>query len=274
MRPLRLLIIALATYGGVCVLLAFLQTKLIYFPTREYSQTPEDRGLEFDDLTLTTRDGVNVAAWYVKHAAATASVIFFHGNGGNMSGRLDALALLHRAGFNVLMLDYRGYGRSEGRPTEEGTYEDADAAWRYLADTEGERPERIVLFGRSLGGAVAIELALRHEPGVLVVDSTFTNLYDIGRMHYPLLPVGWLLTYRYDSIEKVGRIHCPKLFVHAQDDSLIPMSNGRRLYEAATDPKEFLETPGEHNTGGFEYAPEYAARVITFINRAISPDAP
>jgi len=251
------------------VVLGFLQSKLIYFPSRGYSDTPADLGLEYEDLRLTASDGVKVAAWFVGHPNASASVIFLHGNAGNMSGRLDTLRVLHRAGFNVLMLDYRGYGESEGSPTEQGTYADVEAAWRHLTDVKGEPPRRIVLFGRSLGGAIAIESARRHEPGALVVDATFTNLHDIGRLHYPFLPVGWLLTYRYDSLEKVPHVRCPKLFIHAADDSLIPISNGRRLFEAAAEPKEFLETPGEHNTGGFEYSPEYTARTVSFINRAI-----
>lgn len=268
-RVLRLIVIAAGTYAGVCLLLAFLQKRLIYFPTAEYRETPADRGLEYEDLTLTTADGVSIAAWYAPNPAPKASVIFFHGNGGNMGGRVDTLRILHRGGYSVLMVDYRGYGRSEGKPTEQGTYTDAEAAWRYLVETRGEPPHRIVLFGRSLGGAIAIELARRHEPGALVVDSTFTNLYDIGRLHYPFLPVGWLLSYRYDSLEKVPHVHCPKLFIHAEDDSLIPIENGRELYAAAAEPKEFLATPGEHNTGGFEYSPHYDARVVDFINRAI-----
>ena len=169
----------------------------------------------------------------------------------------------------MLAFDYRGYGNSEGSPSEEGTYADADAAWRYLTRGRGIPPERIVLFGRSLGGAVAIEMATRHTPGALVVESTFTNLHDIGRLHYPLLPVKWLLSYRYDSLAKVGTITCPKLFAHGREDTLIPFANGRTLFDAAAEPKTLIETPGDHNNSGISYAPEYAERFRSFLLEAI-----
>ncbi len=268
-RPWRLLLVALLTYVGVSVLVGLFQSRLIYFPTREYAVTPMDVGLEFEDLTLETSDGVAIAAWYVPHAAAKGSVIFCHGNAGNISDRLESLKLLHRAGLNVLIFDYRGYGRSEGRPTETGTYQDAESAWTYLVQVKKQSPDQIVLFGRSLGGAVAIELAGRHTPAALVVESTFTSLLDIGRIHYPFLPVRWLLTYRYDSLSKVPGIGCPKLFIHGREDELIPLANGRALFAAAARPKEFLETPGGHNTGGFTYSPAYTAKLAGFLNRAL-----
>ena len=261
----RLIVIAALTYVGVCVVLGLVQSKLIYFPTRDYAATPADVGLAFEDLTLRTRDGVAIAAWYIAHGEPRGSVIFFHGNAGNMSDRLPTIQALHRLGLSVLLVDYRGYGRSEGKPSEKGTYEDADAAWRYLVETRGESPDRTVLFGRSLGGAVAIELARRRNPAALVVESTFTNLLDIGRLHYPLLPVRLILTYRYDSLSKVPRITCPKLFIHGIDDTLIPFENGRRLYDAAAEPKQFLETPGGHNEGGFMYSPAFVERLHRFL---------
>jgi len=265
----RIVVVAVCAYMGVCVVVGLLQARLIYFPTRGYAATPGDVGLTFEDLTLKTADGVNIAAWYVPCEAARGTLIFAHGNGGNIADRLHAVKLLHGMGVNVLIFDYRGYGRSEGRPTEDGTYQDAEAAWRYLTETRGEPPERIVLFGESLGGAVAIELARRHRPGALVVESTFTSLVDVGRLHYPLLPVRWLLTYRYESIKKVSDITCPKLFIHGRDDTLVPMANARKLFEAAAEPKQFLETPGDHNEAGFTYSPEYTQRLAAFLDKAL-----
>ena len=269
-RAGRLLVIASLTYLGVCGLIHLLQSRLIYFPTRAYDATPKDIGLEFEDLTLTTDDGVAIAAWYIPCAGAKASLIFCHGNAGNISDRLESVAVFHRAGYNVLLFDYRGYGRSEGRPTEEGTYRDAEAAWEFLVNDKGQSTDRIVVFGRSLGGAVAIELAKRRTPAALVVESSFTNLLDIGRLHYPLLPVRWLLSYRYDSLGKVPHILCPKLFIHGVEDSLVPLTNGRTLFAAAAEPKEFLETPGGHNTGGFIQSPTFTARLTDFLDRALS----
>lgn len=268
-RVRRLLVIAILSYLGMCGLIHLLQSRLIYFPTRAYDVTPKDLGLDFEDLTLTTDDGVAIAAWYVPRAGAKASLIFCHGNAGNISDRLESVAVFHRADYNVLLFDYRGYGRSEGRPTEEGTYRDAEAAWAFLVNDKGQSSDRIVLFGRSLGGAVAIDLAKRRTPAALVVESSFTNLLDIGRLHYPLLPVRWLLSYRYDSLGKVPHIGCPKLFIHGVEDSLIPLANGRALFAAAAEPKEFLETPGGHNTGGFIQSPAYIARLTDFLDRAL-----
>ncbi len=277
-RIRRLILVVVLTYLGVCVLVGLLQSRLIYFPTRGYPVAPSDIGLDFEDLTLRTNDGVSIAAWYVPHVDPKGSVIFCHGNAGNMSDRLHSVKLLHGMGLNVVIFDYRGFGRSEGRPSEQGTYEDAEAAWRYLIETRGESPRRVILFGRSLGGAVAIELATRVEqtpssihPTALVVESTFTSLVDIGRLHFPFLPVRLLLTYRYESIDKVPRITCPKLFFHGKDDTLIPFVNGRKLFDAAAEPKRFVETPGGHNEAGFTYSPDFTDRLAMFIDEVLSP---
>ncbi len=269
-RVRRLLVVIPSTYLGVCLLIFAFQSRMIYFPSRDVWATPREVGLSFEDVSLETDDGIGIHGWFVPREGARASVLFCHGNAGNIADRLGTIKLLHLADLNVFAFDYRGYGRSAGTPSEQGTYADAEAAWRYLTRDRGIPPERIVLFGRSLGGAVAIELATRHAPGALVVESTFTNLYDIGRLHYPFLPVKWLLSYRYDSIAKVGAITCPKLFVHGRDDTLIPLANGRKLFDAAAEPKTFLETPGDHNNSGISYAPEYAKRFSTFLLEAIS----
>jgi len=261
----RLLVVVLATYVGVCLLVFAFQSRLIYFPSRDVWGTPQNVGLAYEDVSLETEDGARIHGWYVPREGARASVIFCHGNAGNIADRLGTIGLLHAAGLNVFVFDYRGYGRSTGSPSEAGTYADAEAAWRHVTGDRGIPPARVVLFGRSLGGAVAIELATRHTPGALVVESTFTNLVDVGRLHYPLLPVKWLVTYRYDSIAKVGAITCPKLFVHGQTDTLIPLAIGRRLFDAAAQPKTFLETPGDHNNSGITYAPEYAERFRAFL---------
>lgn len=265
----RIAIIAISTYAGVCLLITFLQAKLIYFPSRGYTSTPEDVGLSFEQVKLTTSDGVTIAAWYVPHPQAKATILFFHGNAGNMSDRLFDLKQFNRAGYNMLMIDYRGYGESEGKPTEQGTYLDAQAAWNYLIEQRNESPERLILFGRSLGGAVAIDLATRHSPAALIVESSFTSLVDIGKIHYPLLPVRWILRYRYDSINKVSQIARPKLFIHGREDRLIPFENGKTLFEAASQPKTFLETPGEHNTAGYAYSPECTVNMIEFMNQSL-----
>ena len=257
-RPLRRLsLLVLATvvtgYVAICVFLFLIQDRLIYFPEKRYGMTPADVRLEYEEVTLTTDDGVTLTAWYVPHPSPKATFLICHGNGGNMSDFYQTLKTLHRLGYSALIFDYRGYGRSGGTPSEEGLYRDAEAAWRYLVETRGQPPQRIVLLGRSLGAAVAIELASRHSPAALITECAFTSLVDIGRQEYPLLPVSLLCTERYESIRKVPRVGCPKLFFHGAADEIIPLTNGRRLFEAAAEPKGFVQTGGGHNTAGFEY---------------------
>lgn len=268
----RLLTVVICTYIGVAMLVGLFQSKLIYFPSRTVESTPASVGLTFDDLTLVTQDGVKISAWFVPRQDARATVLFLHGNAGNNGDRVAEIQVLHSLGYAVMMVDYRGYGKSDGAPSEGGTYLDAIAAWEHLTQVRGLPARRIVIMGESIGGAVAIDLARRHSPGVLVVQSSFTRLSDIAALHYPFLPVRWLLRHRYDSIDKVGAITCPKLFFHSTNDSLIPLGNGRALYDAAAEPKQFVETPGEHNGSGFMYADEYAIKLQEFIDSAIADD--
>ena len=269
-RVRRIVLIALATYVTVSILVGLFQRHLIYFPTREYESLPTDVGLAYEEVALTTEDGVTLAAWYVSHERSKGTVLFFHGNAGNISHRLHTLKLLNSLGYSVLIPDYRGYGRSTGTPSETGLYRDADAAWRYLVETKAEQANGIALLGRSLGGAVAVELASRHAPAALVVESTFTSLIAVGKQHYPLLPVGLLLRERYDSISRIDKVNCPKLFLHGRDDELIPIALGRSLFDAASEPKRFIETPGGHNEAGFAYSSEYTRELGTFLDEAIA----
>ncbi|MFQ5491186.1 MAG: alpha/beta hydrolase [Phycisphaerae bacterium] len=258
-------------YLLICAGMYVFQGRLLYLPSPDYTASPADIGLEYEDLTLTAADGVAIAAWYIPCRSARGHVIFCHGNAGNMADRLTTLGALHRLGLNVLIFDYRGYGRSGGSPAEQGTYLDAEAAWNHLIEKRGVSPGTIVIFGRSLGGAVAIELARRRNPAALVVESTFTNVVDIGRRQYPFLPINLLCRYRYDSLAKVGQLAMPKLFLHGRDDQLIPIEVGHRLFEAAAEPKQFIETPGGHNFAGFTYTPEYTARLALFLDLILGP---
>jgi fermentation-respiration switch protein FrsA (DUF1100 family) len=176
--------------------------------------------------------------------------------------------------FSVLIFDYRGYGSSEGSPSEQGTCRDAEAAWRFVTEEKGESPGRVIIFGRSLGGGIAVDLAARHEPAALVVESTFTSIVDVGRLHYPLLPVGLLCRYRYESIDKVSHIKCPKLFFHGSGDELISIEIGRRLYAAAAEPKRFIETPGGHNDAGFLYNESYGKMFEVFLDDLLADVTP
>lgn len=267
----RLATVVACAYLAVVLLVGMFQSWFIFFPSRVIDATPTAAGLEFEDLTLNTADGVKISAWFVPHPEARATVVFFHGNAGNNGDRVDTLRVLHFFRVNVLIVDYRGYGRSGGHPSERGTYLDADAAWEYLTVTRGLAASSIVVMGESLGGAVAIDLAARHMPGALVVQATFTRMADVASIHYPFLPVRWLLRHDYDSVSKVGGITCPKLFIHPTGDTLIPLSIGQALFAAAAEPKQLMLTPGDHNEGGFLYSREYAEQLRAFLDSVFAP---
>lgn len=246
--------IVVVAYLGVLVLLYFKQSSLVFLPRveREFRANPADIGLPFTPLNLATVDGETLDGWIVPSGTehrARGLVIFFHGNAGNIGHRLDYLRMFHDLGFATLMLDYRGYGRSSGAPSEQGTYRDADAVWQHATQVLGFSAERIVLFGESLGGGVAAHLAEEHRPGALVLASTFTSVPDMGADLYPLLPIRLLARIRYDTLSRLPRIACPVMVIHSRNDDIIPFAHGRKLLEAAHAPKRFLEIEGGHNEG-------------------------
>ena len=248
-QPLALIALVAAGYAVICVLAYLFQARLVYFPERSLAATPRAAGMEFEELYLESSDGVRLHAWYVPAPDDRFTVLFCHGNAGNISHRLESIRIFHDLGLSVLIFDYRGFGQSEGRPSEAGTYNDADAAYRYLIDQKRVDPSRVIVFGRSLGAAVAIELASRVESGALIAESAFTSMADVAKRAYPILPVSLLLRIRYDCVSRIGGIKAPKLFIHSRGDELVPYELGRKLYDAAHAPKTFLGIEGDHNAG-------------------------
>ena len=214
-----------------------------------------------------TDDGLEICAWYVPSTARASVILFCHGNAGNLSHRLDTLGVFNELGFSCLLFDYRGFGKSQGEPTEKGTYLDAEAAWRYLVENRGVRPEEIVVFGRSLGGAVAAWLAVRRRPAALVIESSFTTLPEQAAALVPFLPVKKLMRYEYDTVRRMREVACPVLIIHSRDDRLIPFRFGEELFAAAREPKQFLPIGGPHNTGFLESLNDYMAGWRTFVAR-------
>ena len=254
---------------GYLVLVAFVylrQAKMLYFPSREIEATPADTGLAFEEIPLRTSDGLNISAWYIPSSQARGFLIFCHGNAGNISHRLDSMRIFHDLRLDVLIFDYRGYGRSEGEPTEKGTYLDAEAAYDYLVKAKGVSPSRIIIFGRSLGSAVATELAVRHKAGALIIESGFTSVPDLGRKFFPHLPVRLISRFHYATMDKVGGIPIPKLFIHSPDDEIIPFEHGMRLFEKAREPREFLKIRGGHNEGVLLSGEQYTGGLDRFIS--------
>jgi len=258
----RILAVAALAYVGVGLLLFFKQRSYIYFPSRTVRATPAELGLPYEEISLTAQDGIVLAAWLVKaesgaDAAARPTGLFCHGNGGNIGDRLATLQTFAQMGFDTLIFDYHGYGASEGKPGEEETYRGALAAWKYLTETRQIPPARILLFGRSLGGAVAAWLATQEEPGLLVMESTFTSIPAMAATMYPVYPTRWLSRFSYDTLARMPEIRCPVIVAHSREDEMIPFQQGRALYKAAREPKLFFELQGSHNAGGLDIAPGY-----------------
>jgi len=250
----------------ICVVY-FSQKRMLFYPVREITETPEHIGLDFEDVVLTTKDNVNIAAWYIPALSERGVLLFCHGNAGNISHRLDSIRIFHDLNLSVLIFDYKGYGNSEGSPTEEGTYLDAEAALDYLINVKKIHPAKVILFGRSLGSAVAAEIALRHKAGALIIESGFTSVPDLGHKYFPFLPVRLLSRYSYATASKVSKINIPKLFIHSPQDEIIPFGHGRHLYENAFPPKEFLEITGGHNDGFLISGDVYTDGLDRFISR-------
>jgi fermentation-respiration switch protein FrsA (DUF1100 family) len=260
------LFIAVAAYLGLALLLYTLQERFVFLPTRDMGETPEVLGLAYQDVRFPASDGIVLDAWFVPGNASAPTVLFFHGNAGNISHRLDSLAVFHRLGLNTLIVDYRGYGRSQGRPSEAGTYRDAEAAWRYLRTARGLVPRDIVLFGRSLGAAVATRLATEVHPAALIIESTFTSVPDLAAKLYPFLPGRLLARIRYDTKARIAHVDCPVLIVHSRDDEMIPFEQAERLYAAAREPKRLLALHGRHNDAFLTSAAEYRRGLTAFLN--------
>ncbi len=226
-----------------------LETRLIYFPDRTLRATPSDAGLPYEDLSLETRDGVSINGWFVPKPGARATMLWFHGNAGNMGDRVAQIKTYHdRWSVSQMLIDYRGYGKSGGQVSEEGTYEDGRAAIAYLLKDKGIPPGALILFGRSLGAAIAVQMATEFKAAGLILETPFTSIRDLARHHYPLIGRVYPLAIRYASIDKIGRVTMPLLILHGDRDSIVPFEQGERLFQSANEPKCFFAIPGAgHN---------------------------
>ena len=264
---------AVAVYAGLALYLYVFQARFIYFPelpSRQVTATPADIGLAFEAVRLGTADGETLAGWYIPAPAARGTLLYLHGNGGNIGHRLVQIEVFHRLGLNILIVDYRGYGASSGKPGEEGTYQDALAAWAYLTQEKRRRPDRIVLFGESLGGSIAAWLAARHTPAGLILYASFTSVPELAQALYPMFPASRLARYRYDTRAALGSVRSPLLILHSPDDEIIPFSHGQGLLTAAHEPKRLVELRGGHNDALLLSREVYVQAVGAFV-RMILP---
>ena len=236
-------------YVGFGLMLYLLQSRFLYCPVKKILYTPQDIGLKYEDITLTSSNGIEINGWYIPVPDANFTILFCHGNGGNITHRLDSIQQFNQLGMNCLIFDYQGYGRSGGKPTEQGTYDDARAAYDWLINEKGLAPENIIIFGRSLGSSIAAKLATEVDCASLAIESSFTSYLDMAKNYYPYMPVRLFVSYKYNTAECLESVSCPVLIIHSPDDETIPFRFGRKLYEVADEPKEFIEISGGHNDG-------------------------
>ena len=260
-RVVRILIIA---YLLVILLMMFMENSLLFFPTKYPDGDWHPPGLQFEDAWFQAADGTKLHGWFVPHDRPRAVALFAHGNGGNLSHRSDLFRELHNMGVAVLAFDYRGYGRSEGSPNEAGVLSDARAARSWLAQRAGAAESQIVLMGESLGGAVAAILAGEAPARGLVVESSFSNAPDVAAYHYPWLPVRLLMRTQLNAAEAIRQHHGPVLVVHGDADTIVPIQFGRKLFEAANEPKRFVMIQGaDHND---PRGPQFYQALDQFLN--------
>ena len=263
-------------YASACGYMWATQKAQVFEPTQVLQTTPDRMGMKYDELRIPAGQGADKAeldAWWVpaepsKNTAPT--VLYFHGNYRNISNNLEHTLRLHQLGYNVLLADYRGYGKSGGgKPSEVKVYEDAEAVWQYLIKWRGEEPGRAFIYGHSLGGAIAINLAVHHpEAAGLITESTFTSMTAMGEKDYGFLPVGWLLNQRFESLQKMPQLKLPVLLIHGTWDKKVPVEMARQLYAAAPEPRKLLLIEGgEHNNSAAIGLVEYRDAVAAFVRQ-------
>ncbi|MDH3374735.1 MAG: alpha/beta hydrolase [Gammaproteobacteria bacterium] len=271
---LKFVLVIAVCYALLVAVVYLMQSRMLYLPDmagRDLLMTPADVDIDYEDVSIETADGVRLHGWFVP-GGSPRTLLFFHGNAGNISHRLDSIRQFHELGLSVFIIDYRGYGQSSGKPTEPGLYRDADAAWHYLTETRGLLASDIVLFGRSLGASVATRLAAKAQPAGLIVESSFTSVPDVAQEIYPWLPARWLSRLRHATRDYIQDVKCPVLVVHSRDDEIIPFHHGEAIFAAAPEPRTLLELHGSHNEAFLEDEPVYVEGLRAFL-LSLSPPA-
>jgi len=248
------------------VMMYFQQSHMIFFPTTGLEQTPAHWGFEYEEANFNTEDNIQLHGWYIPQAKSEHVLLFFHGNAGNISHRRESIEMFHRLGLNVLIIDYRGYGQSKGKPSEKGLYRDATAAWQYLTEQKGFEPDQIIIFGRSLGGAVAAKLATNVQARGLIVESTMSSARDFAKQAFKVLARLIVIRYDFNTAEYLRHINVPVLVLHSPDDEIMPFQLGKKVFESAHQPKQFVRMRGGHNNGFYQSQPEYEKQLSDWIN--------
>ena len=257
-----------ALVGGYIVLMSLIsifQSNLIYFPSTDIKANPQSIGLEFESVIFESMDKTKLHAWYVPKKDANATLLFLHGNGGNISHRLDSIKIFNSLGMNVFIFDYRGYGHSQGSSNEQNTYDDAKSAWDYLLKNKKVKAEDIIIFGRSLGGAIAANLGEKVQAKGIILESTFTSAKELASNFYPFFPE-FLIRFDYETTKYLKSINYPTLVVHSEDDRLIPFKHGEAIFKNANEPKSFVKIRGDHNSGFLRSSDTYLPALKKFLD--------
>jgi fermentation-respiration switch protein FrsA (DUF1100 family) len=264
----RWILIAILIFVAAIVMTPHkLEQLVVYYPTRQVREDPQDVGLSYENIYLVTDDHVKLHGWFIPRENAIATLLIFHGNGGNIGDRVSWFEMLHALGVHVMAIDYRGYGLSEGEPFEEGLYRDARAAYQWWERQRRPGGEKLILFGESLGGAVAVHLAADVSPSALIIQSTFTSARDMAKTMFPIGLLQPFVNVHFDSAAAIAGVMCPKLIIHGTDDSIVPFRLGKTLFELAPPPKEFYAVPGAgHNDLPWIGGAEYQRRLKSFLS--------
>lgn len=263
---LKIVLVTLAAFVIISKILIFIgEEKNLYQPDKEIDLTPQSIGFAYEDLFFTTKDGQSLNGWFVPARNAKITILFCPGRGGDLSDRLAKIKFFNEMGLNIFVFDYRGYGRSSGKPSEQGLYKDARAAYDFLISRSDIDKTKIVAYGKSLGGPVAADLCLHRKLAALIIEAGFPSLKvyvgDIGGF----LPTEWLVSEKFNTISRVQKIHIPKLFVHGMDDEIIDFSEGRIVFNKAVLPKEFIAFDGHHDDSLFTVSDAYKDKLNKFF---------
>jgi len=250
---------------SIVVYAKYIERTNVFFPSEEIEATPEILNLDYDDIYIDTEDSVKINGWFIPNDKAEYTLLFFHGNGGNISNRLDKIKMLYDLDLSIFIIDYRGYGRSKGSPTEEGLYLDALTSYNYLVNKRKIENDRIIVYGESLGTVVAVDLAQKKDVKAIVLEGAISSGRDLAKIYYPYMPTP-LFSIKLDSESKIKEVNVPKLFLHSKEDEIVPIKLARKLYEVSPEPKEFIELRGGHSSAYQDSKEKYLSSIKSFID--------
>lgn len=262
---MKYLISLIVIFIAFIIYIRLTEMNSVFHPTKIIRYTPKDVGLTYEDIYLPIHDKLKLNGWLIK-ADSRTTLLYFHGNGANIGERINKLKMFHSLGLNVFIIDYRGYGKSEGIPTEIGVYKDAQIAYDYLMTRTDIDNNKIVIYGESLGGAIAVDLASKKKASALIVDSSFTNAVDMAKLLYPIIP-SFLVGMKFDSFSKIAAVTSPKLFIHSPEDDVVPFKIGEKLFDAAQTPKEFWKVHGTHNDAFNDNPEQFRTGIENFLKK-------